>query len=262
MSNVVLENSFKRVDQEDLRAGYAAPSQTSTDGPISVSGSNETMSVEGSARAALILFALLAVTATWSWISLPSLSPGMQAAILWGPILGALVLVLIATFKPQTARIIAPIYALLQGLFLGSISRIFEEQYNGIVFQAVLATGVIVFVMYTLYATRILKVTPRFRKIVIGATLGIFVFYMLNLVMSLFGAQMPLIWSSGLFGIGFSVLVIAIAASNLALDFDFIERGSQAGMPKYMNWSAALGLLVTIIWIYIEVLRLLAKTRQ
>lgn len=263
MSNVVLNNSFKRVNQEDLRPGYASPSdQTSTDGPIQVSGSNETMSVQGSARAALVLFALLAVTGTWAWINFPNLSSGMQMAVLWGPLIVGLILVFTAAFKPHLARFLAPGYALAQGLFLGSISRIFEEAYAGIVVQAVLATSAIVFVMYTLYSTRILKVTPKFRKIVIGATLGIMVFYMLNFAMSFFGAQMPFIWDTGALGIGFSLFVIVIAASNLALDFDFIEKGTQAGLPKYMNWAAALGLLVTIIWIYIEVLRLLSKLRQ
>lgn len=189
--------------------------------------------------------------------------PDSRAVIfLFGSLFIGLGLALATTFKPKIARITAPLYAAVEGVLLGTISRMYEDAFNGIVVQAVLATGAIVFVMYTLYSTRILKVTERFRKVVIGATLGIVVFYMLSIFLSIFGVQMPFVWDSGPAGIIFSVFVVIIAASNLALDFDFIERGSQAGLPKYMNWAAAFGLVVTIVWIYLEVLRLLAKTRN
>ena len=266
MANKVLEKTLKNVDSEDLRAGYASPSQVAPDAfgnspvpPVSLSGTSDTMSVTGSARAALILFALLVASGTWAWTSIPDSQAGFF--LIGGMILG-LVFAFVNAFKPKLARITAPIYALIQGVVLGVISRLFEDQYNGIVVQAVLATGAIVFVMYTLYSTRILKVTERFRKVVIGATLGIFVFYMANLLFSMFGVNLPLIGDTGIAGIAFSAVVIVIAASNLALDFDFIERGSQQGLPKYMDWAAAFGLIVTIIWIYLEVLRLLAKTRN
>jgi uncharacterized YccA/Bax inhibitor family protein len=266
VANKVLEKTLNNVSSEDLRAGYAAPGQVAQDAfgnsvnpPVDFTGTADAMSVTGSARAALVLFAIVVASGTWAWTSVPESSYGL---VLIGGMILSLVFGLITTFKPQVARITGPLYALAIGAALGAISKIYEDAYNGIVFQAILATGSIVFVMYTLYSTRILKVTERFRKVVIGATLGIMVFYMITIVMSLFGGTMPLVWDSGLMGIGFSLFVIIIAASNLALDFDFIERGSQAGLPKYMNWAAGYGLIVTIVWIYLEVLRLLAKTRN
>lgn len=263
MANKVLENSFKHVDQSDLRAGYAAPQGSgSGPGPISESGISDSMSVTGAARAALVLFAAMAVSATWMWTYMQDPMQASAAAFLFGGLFGGVIIAFVMMFKPHTARICAPLYALAQGLVVGGISKLYESQYDGIIVQAVLATGAIVFVMYALYSTRILKVTERFRKVVIGATLGIMVFYGLNLLLSFFGASMPFIWDTGAMGIGFSLFVIAIAASNLALDFDFIEKGSQAGLPKYMNWAAAFGLLATVVWIYLEMLRLLAKMRQ
>ncbi len=266
MANKILEKTLGNASSEDLRPGYASPGQVAQDvssnsnnPPTDFVVTSDSMSVTGSARAALVLFAILIASGTWAWISIPNEQLGIYVL---GSLILALIFGLVTTFKPHLARITAPIYALLEGVVLGGISRIFEDAYNGIVVQAVLATASIVFVMYTLYSTRILKVTERFRKVVIGATLGIMVFYMITLLMSLFGARMPLVWDSGIMGIAFSVFVIAIAASNLALDFDFIERGSQQGLPKYMNWAAAYGLIVTIVWIYIEVLRLLAKARN
>ena len=169
---------------------------------------------------------------------------------------------LITTFKPKIARITAPLFAVAEGIALGVISKLYESYYDGIVVQAILATASIVFVMYTLYATGVIKVTPKFRKIVIGATMAIFVFYMLNFVLGFLNVDLPLIGDTGPMGIIFSLVVIVIAASNLALDFDFIERGSQAGLPKYMNWAAGYGLAVTVVWIYLEVLRLLSKIRN
>jgi uncharacterized YccA/Bax inhibitor family protein len=263
MANTVLEKSFNNVDQNDMQPGYAAPQGGgSGEGPISIPGTSDAMSVTGSARAALVLFGLVVVSGTWAWIQLPNYSVGTQWIIIFAAMIVAFILAMVTIFKPINGKITAPFYALAEGVFLGGISRIYEDAYDGIVVQAVLATSAIVFVMYTLYSTRILKVTPRFQKVVIGATLGIAVFYGMSLLLSLFGAQMPFIWDASPMGIAFSVFIIIIAASNLALDFDFIEKGSQAGLPKYMNWTAALGLVVTIVWIYLEVLRLLAKMRQ
>lgn len=266
MANKVLEKTLNNVDADDMKAGYAAPGQqlpadfgTFASPPTSVDNKPGTMSTTGSARAALMLFSLVVAGGAWAWTSVPD-------NLLWPTVmissLVAFGLAMVTIFKPVVARFTAPLYAVAEGVALGLISKIYEDAYSGIVVQAVLATGSIVFVMYVLYSTRILKVTPKFRKIVIGATLGVVVFYMLNLILSLFGANMPLINDTGMMGIAFSALIIVIAASNLALDFDFIERGSQAGLPKYMNWAAGFGLIVTIVWIYLEVLRLLAKTRN
>ncbi|MBP9115969.1 MAG: Bax inhibitor-1/YccA family protein [Acidimicrobiia bacterium] len=270
MSNKVLEKTLKNVDKEDMNPGWASGQSTAVgsmsiqdqafnnSGTTAISGSG-TMTVGGSARAAMVLFAIIVATGTWAWVSIPE---DKFTLALFGGIFVGLAFGLITTFKPKYARVTAPLYAVAEGVALGAISKVFEYAYNGIVVQAILATGSIVFVMYTLYATGVIKVTQKFRKIVIGATMGVFVFYMLNLVLGLVGVDLPLIGDTGLLGIVFSLVVIVIAASNLALDFDFIERGAQAGLPKYMNWAAGYGLAVTVVWIYLEVLRLLSKIRN
>jgi uncharacterized YccA/Bax inhibitor family protein len=171
-------------------------------------------------------------------------------------------LAFLMAFKPHLARFVAPIYALAQGVFVGSVSRMFEEFYDGIVIQAAGATIAVTAVMLGMYLTGIIRVTDRFRKIVISATLGLMVFYLISWVISLFGANVSFLSSSSPMSIGFSVIVVGLAAMNLALDFDFIERGSQAGLPKHFEWFAAFGLLVTLVWLYLELLRLLAKLRD
>ncbi len=266
MANKVLESALNNAAKEEAKPGYAAPTLDPSQpygsadmGGGSTIGTSDLMSTTGSARVALFLFSLVVAGGAWAWITIPD-SAYTTTVIVTS--LVAFVIAIVTVVKPQIARITAPIYAVLQGIAMGLISRIAEDFYDGIVAQAVLATGAIVFVMYTLYSTRILKVTARFRKVVIGATLAILVFYMMNLLLSLFNSQMPLINDTGWMGIAFSAFVICIAASNLALDFDFIERGSAAGLPKYMNWAAGFGLIVTIVWIYIEVLRLLMKLRN
>ncbi|HMS24500.1 MAG TPA: Bax inhibitor-1/YccA family protein [Acidimicrobiia bacterium] len=264
MANTVLERTLNNVNQEDLKAGYAAPQgavdQFGNSIPSgSFAGTDETMSVTGSARAALGLFAIVVAVGTWAWISIPD--KNLRVVVIAAALLG-FAIVLLTRSKPKIARITAPLYAVMQGLVLGLISRIYENAYSGIVVQAVLATGAIVFVMYTLYSTGILKVTPRFRKIVISATMGIAVFYGLSFLLSFFDVGIPLVFDSGPVGIIFSLFFISIAASTLALDFDFIERGSQAGLPKYMDWAAGFGLIVSIVWIYLEVLRLLGNIRN
>lgn len=269
MTNKVLEKTLNNVDQQDMKPGWANSTNDSfgaiaQDQAFNYSGPTSNTSIEvmttgGSARAALALFAIIVAAGTWSWVSIPT---DKFTLALIGGVIGGLVFGLITTFKPKVARITAPIYAIFEGVALGAISKLYEDFYSGIVVQAILATASIVFVMYTLYATGVIKVTARFRKIVIGATLGIMVFYMLNMLLHFVGVRMPLIGDTGPMGIIFSLVVIVIAASNLALDFDFIERGSEAGLPKYMNWAAAYGLAVTVVWIYLEVLRLLAKTRD
>lgn len=262
MANKVLEKTLNNVDKDDLQTGWAAPTsldaqQLNYSGPTS--GVSQVMTAGGSARAALVLFALIVASGTWAWVSIPK--DNAILAVFGGMIVG-LIFGLITTFKPKVARVTAPLYALAEGVALGALSRLFEDKYSGIVVQAVLATAAIVFVMYSLYSFGFIKVTDKFRKIVIGATLGIMAFYFLSFILGMFTDSIPLINDSGPAGIIFSAVVIVIAAMNLALDFDFIERGSQAGLPKYMNWAAAYGLAVTVVWIYLEVLRLLAKTRD
>jgi uncharacterized YccA/Bax inhibitor family protein len=264
MANKVLERTLNNVNKDDLRAGYAAPAGVDQFGnprfaPPGSGVATETMSISGSARAALVLFAIIAVVGGWAWISIPDSAYG---PVLIVSVLAGLGLGLATTFKPNVARVTAPLYAVAEGVALGMISRVYEDAYTGIVPQALLATGAIAFVMYTLYSTRIIKVTPRFQRILFAAVGAAMLFYMVNLVMYAFGSRGFLINDTGPMGIAVSVILIVIAAMTLATDFDFIERGAQAGLPKYMDWAAAYGLVVSIVWIYLEVLRLLAKSRN
>lgn len=178
-------------------------------------------------------------------------------------VIGGLILALVTIFKKNLAPITVPAYAALQGLALGGISYVFNTMYEGIVLQAISLTLGILFSLLFAYKTRLIKPTENFKLGVAAATGGIFVVYMISFVMSLFGSGLSImnVNNSSLFSIGFSLLVVVIASLNLVLDFDFIEEGSEKGIPKYMEWYGAFGLLVTLIWLYIEILHLLAKLR-
>lgn len=179
-----------------------------------------------------------------------------------GAVFVGLGLALLSFFKPKLARITAPLYAVAQGIFVGAISKAYEVQYEGIVLQAVGLTVGVFAIMLVLYATGRIRVTPRFRLGVIAATGGVMLIYLVSIVANLFGAGVPLIHDNGIVGIGFSVVVVVIAALNLTLDFDFIDKAEQASAPRHMEWFAALGLVVTLVWLYLELLRLLAKLRS
>jgi uncharacterized YccA/Bax inhibitor family protein len=180
-----------------------------------------------------------------------------------GGAIGGLIVALVISFKPKWSPYLAPAYGLLEGVFVGAISAYFNfafaETAPGIVMQAVGLTFGVVIAMFLLYNFGVIKATQRFKSIVITATAGIALFYALAMILRLFGIQMPLIHDSGMWGIGFSLLVVGIAAMNLILDFDMIEQGAAMGAPKYMEWYGAFGLMVTIVWLYIEILRLLSK---
>lgn len=169
---------------------------------------------------------------------------------------------LVSFFKPTWARVTAPLYAVAEGIFVGAISKAYEAEFDGIVLQAVALTIGVFSVMLVLYATGRIRVTPRFRLGVIAATGAVFLIYMVSFIISLFGGGVPYIHDNGLVGIGFSLVVVVIAALNLTLDFDFIDRAEQAGAPQHMEWFAALGLVVTLVWLYLEMLRLLSKLRR
>jgi uncharacterized YccA/Bax inhibitor family protein len=169
---------------------------------------------------------------------------------------------LITIFKKNWAMYTAPIYAILQGLFLGGISAIFENQYPGIVIQATGLTFGTLASLLVLYKTGVIKPTENFRLMVVSATMGIALLYVVSFIMSMFGSGIGFIHDNGIFGIGFSLFVVGIAALNLVLDFDFIEQGSENNAPKYMEWFGAFALMVTLIWLYLEMLRLLAKLRS
>ena len=233
------------------------------DGPVSPHHPG-VMTVSGTASASMVLFALLLVSAAVGWIAVAEPQPGVLSfppMAFVGAIIG-FIAVMVTVFKPMTSHILGPVYAVGQGLFVGALSKMFDATYSGIVVQAVGTTLAVFGVMLFLYRTRILRVTDKFRRIVIGATLGVMVFYLASFVFSMFGANVSFLSSSSGMGILFSLFVAGLAAFNLALDFDFIERGEAMGLPRRMEWFAALGLLVTLVWLYLEVLRILAKLRD
>jgi uncharacterized YccA/Bax inhibitor family protein len=223
-----------------------------------------TMTVGGVATASLILFALLMIAAAFGWTSVKTLDGEVYSFPGWamGGILIGFVAVLVSAFRPGLARFLAPVYAIGQGFAVGAISKSFETYYEGIVVAAAGATAGVLLVMLVLYRTGIIKVTDKFRRIVVSATLGVMLLYMVSFVIRLFGGEVSFLTSSSGLSIAFSLFVAGLAAFNLALDFDFIERGAREGYPKQMEWFAAMGLLVTVVWLYLELLRLLAKLRE
>jgi uncharacterized YccA/Bax inhibitor family protein len=213
-------------------------------------------------KTALLLVGLIATAAiTWRRTMLTEDPSSLFPYLIVG-VIGGLVVGLITVYKKEWSPITAPLYCVLQGLFLGIISAIFEQRFPGIVFQAVSLTFGTLASLLLAYQTGLIKATENFKLGVTAATGGIMMIYLINFVMSFFGSGIPYIHESGTFGILFSLFVVVIAALNLVLDFDFIENGVEQKAPKYMEWYAAFGLLVTLIWLYLEILRLLAKMRS
>ena len=200
---------------------------------------------------------LLVASASITWIMTNNGQNPMIFTI--GGAIVALILVLIAAFKPQYSGFLAPGYAIFEGLFIGGLSAIFEVMYPGIVTQAVSCTFVTFIVCFGLYKYGIVKVNERFRSVVVAATLAIASYYLVTWLLSMFTSFQPIHYGNSMISIGISVVVIIIAALNLFLDFDQIERGAEQKMPKYMEWYGAMGLMITLVWLYIEFLRLLSK---
>jgi uncharacterized YccA/Bax inhibitor family protein len=229
--------------------------------------SGAVMTVNGAVNKTAILLLLLVIAAAYTWnIAAASIGAGQAgaAAVPWmlGGALGGFVVALVTVFKQEWSPVTAPIYAILEGLFLGAISAFFQAQYQGLVAQAILLTLAVLLCMLALYRTGVIQVTDKFRMGVVAATAGIFLFYLATWVISLFGVRMPFLYNSSLIGIAISVVVVIIAALNLVLDFDFIDRGAQMQAPQYMEWYAAFGLMVTLIWLYLEILRLLSRLNR
>ena len=220
------------------------------------------MTINGTINKTLILLVLVTVPALWVWDMFSK--SGMQAVTVWmyGGLIGGLVFAVITIFKKTWAPYTAPVYAILEGLVIGGISAYAESQFKGIVFQAVALTFGTLLSLLVAYRSGVIKVTEKFRLGVVAATGAIFLVYIVSMVLGFFGVSVPLIYSGGTIGILFSLFVVVIAALNLVLDFDFIEQGAQQGAPRYMEWYGAFGLMVTLIWLYIEFLRLLTKLRQ
>ena len=222
---------------------------------------SETMTYKGTMNKTLLMLALVVIGAAFTWKTFfESINPtSVYVWMLVGGI-GGFITSLVVIFAPKTSPYSAPIYAFLEGLFLGGISAFFAANYNaGIVIQAVGLTFATFFLMLLAFRTGTIKATARFKTGVFAATGAIALMYFVSFILSLFGINIGFIHSSGTFGIIFSLIVVAIAALNLILDFDFIEKASSAGAPKYMEWYGAFGLMVTLIWLYIEFLKLLAK---
>jgi len=179
--------------------------------------------------------------------------------LLWVGVGGGLIFALVTVFKKQWSGVTAPIYALLEGLALGGISAALNARFPGIAIEAVSLTFGTLLVLLVAYRSRLIRVTAKFRLGVVAATGAILLFYVAEMVLGFFGIRFAAINGSGPIGIGVSLVIVVVAALNLVLDFDFIERGVQAGAPKYMEWYGAFGLMVTLVWLYLEMLRLLAK---
>jgi uncharacterized YccA/Bax inhibitor family protein len=243
-----------------LRSNNPVLKEKAFAGPI-VAG--ETMTIQGTVNKTGLLLFFVIVTAAWTWGLSHSNTP--EAAYPWmiGGAIGGFIMALVTVFKKEWSAITAPIYALLEGLFLGGISAFFEKSYPGIATQAVALTFGVLFVLLLAYKTGIVRATRGFKLGVIAATGAIAVVYIVNLVMTMFfHSGISILQSSTPLGIGISVVIVIVAALNLILDFDMIETGAKMGAPKYMEWYGAFGLMVTLIWLYLEILRLLSKTRR
>ena len=217
------------------------------------------MTIQGAINKTLMLLFLAFFAATFTWDRYFS---GEGSGLMMVGLIGGFIAALVTIFKPNWASISAPVYAVLEGLFLGGISAMYAHMYAGIVVQAIGLTFGVMFLMLTLYRTGTIKVTEKLRSGIIVATGAIALFYFVSMILSFFSINVPLLYSNGLFGIGFSVVVVGVAAFNLLLDFDFIEHAARSGMPKFMEWYAGFGLMVTLVWLYLEILRLLAKLQS
>ncbi len=221
------------------------------------------MTISGTVNKTAILLGLVVISALFMWNKVYGLeNPAAYFPWLIGSSIAGLVIAMITIFKKTVAPITAPLYALVEGVVVGVLSAFFETIYPGIVFQATLLTFGTLFALLTAYKSGLIRATENFKLGVAAATGGIFLIYLASFILGFFGVSVPFIHESGWIGIGFSLFVVVIAALNLVLDFDFIENGAKAGAPKYMEWYGAFGLLVTLIWLYIEMLRLLAKLRS
>ena len=234
----------------------------------------EAMTVSGAVNKCFLLLVLLVMSASWVWSRMvqPTSAFGQELGVgqtvasmlpyAFGGGIAAFILGLVTAFKRDWAKVTAPLYALCNGLFIGGISAIFEMRYPGIVIQAVSLTFGTLFCMLAIYKSGVIKVNDKFIFGVASATGAIFLVYVVNWIMSFFGLQMGFIQGSGMFGIIFSVVVVGVAALNLVLDFHLIEEGAQYGLNKHMEWYCAWALIVTLVWLYIEMLKLLAKLRD
>jgi uncharacterized YccA/Bax inhibitor family protein len=229
-------------------------------GPVALAG--EAMTLQGTVNKTGLLLFCTSAAAAWTWWLANSQAPLAAMPWMMGGLIAGLVFAIATIFKKEWSPITAPLYALSEGLALGGISALLEQSYHGIAIQALGLTLAVTLVMLMLYTSGILRATPRFTMGVIAATGGIFLVYIVDMILRFFGHQVPLLNSAGPWGIGISVVIVIVASLNLILDFGFVETGVHAGAPKYMEWYGAFGIMVTLVWMYLEILRLLAKMRE
>src|SRR5687768_6191514 len=218
----------------------------------------DVMTIEGTVHKTFILLLLAVASAAVTW-GMVGGANALVGPLAIGGAIGGLIVAMVTIFKHEWSPFTAPLYAVLEGLFLGAISAVFNLMYPGIVPQAVALTFGTLFCLLAAYRSGMIKATENFKLGIVAATGAIFVIYLISFVLRLFGTTFPFIHDAGPIGIGFSLVVVVIAALNLVLDFDFIEEGARQGAPRYMEWYAGFGLLVTLVWLYLEILRLLSK---
>jgi uncharacterized YccA/Bax inhibitor family protein len=216
--------------------------------------SNFTMTVSGAVGKTFIMLILLLATSVFSYMQV--MQNKMNMTVMIGALIIAALTAFITAFVPKISPVTAPVYAAVEGIVLGTVSALYMQRFDGqVVLQAVLLTVSILFAMLFLYAARIIKVTDKFRMGVLSATLGVMLMYLVVAVLHLFGVNVPFLHDGGTIAIIVSAVVIVIASLNLVLDFEFIEKGARSGAPKYMEWYGALGLMLTLVWLYLEILR-------
>ncbi|HQR93898.1 MAG: hypothetical protein B7Y15_02065 [Bacteroidetes bacterium 24-39-8] len=247
-----------------FKSGNPTLTEKMFDKGSAIEASNQgVMSVRGAINKFGFLMIMLIAGAAFNWNLYASFKQDTMNILMMVGIFGGLITAIAITFKPNWAPFLAPLYGLLEGLFIGGISAIFNAafatKYPGLVMQAVGLTFGVALAMFLLYNFRIVRATEKFKAVIIASTVGIGIFYLITMVLNLFGVNISFMYDNSLLSIGISLFVTAIAALNLIMDFDMIEQGAERGAPKFMEWYGAFGLLVTIVWLYIEMLKLLSK---
>jgi uncharacterized YccA/Bax inhibitor family protein len=267
MANPTLnEKRFTEIAKEDA-AGWAAPvslarAEATGTPPPTARVAHMTANGAFAKTFALFLIVLAGGAIGWSQTEISTSGHAQIPGWAWLCLIGAFGLAMVCVFKPKASPILAPLYAIVEGLFLGVISKAYEVQWNGIVFQAVLAVVGVFFATLALYVFGVVKVTRKFQMIVIGATFGILLLYVFAALLSLLGVDVVFWNQPSALGIALSIAICCVASLNLFLDYEFIRQRSISGAPKYMEWYSAFGIMVTLVWIYLEMLRLLSLLRR
>ncbi len=275
MANPALsQKRFETIAKED-EAGWAAPvelAHAEATGAAPPPTRVSHMTANGAFAKTFFLFLIVLAAGAFGWSQTPDATTTISNGVItqnmefpvwsWIALFVGFGLALVCIFRPKSSPFLAPLYAIAEGLFLGVISKAFEIRWDGIVFQAILATVAVFFATLALYVFGVVKVTKKFQMVVIGATFGVFLLYIFAALLSLFGVDMVFWNEPSVFGIAFSVVVCVIASLNLFLDYEFIRQASIKGAPKYMEWYGGFGIMVTLVWLYLEMLRLLSKLRS